>query len=181
MKGMRWSVMLVLGGALAGGCVHRQPSAFERALQAGDAQEMARLFDADSLLWRNEEALFHTAVARATPDGPVYDLERARTEMRVFLARFPQSTHRAEALSLDGLLSQLAELSARSGELSRRVDSLEARADSAAARTADQRRVSVQLQADLRRTQAELQSVQEELERLKAVDLRLAGRKHRNP
>ncbi len=159
-------------------CFAHTISPFERAYQSGDVREMTRIFDADSALWRNEQALFRTAVAHATP-GPVYDLERAHAELQLLLDRFPASPNRPVALSLDALIGQLQKLSARSDELTLRVDSLEARADSASARTAEQRRISTQLQADLRRTQAELQSVQQELERLKAVDLRLSNRKRR--
>lgn len=172
---------LVLASALALACAHAHPSAFDLAFTGGNVQEMARLFDADTSLWHSETALFRTAVARATPGSPVYDLERARAELQAFLTRFPSSPRRSVALSLDGLIAQLEKLSSRSGALSQRVDSLEARADSATARSLEQRRVSLQLQADLRRTQAELQAVQEELERLKAVDLRLGSRKHRSP
>lgn len=180
-RGLAACLLLAIACAATAACFHRHISAFDQAYEQGNVQEMTRIFDADSALWRNEQALFRTAIAHATPGGPVYDLQRARTELQVLLARFPESTHRPVALSLTALIAQLEKLSARGEELSMRVDSLEARADSATARTAEQRRVSFQLQADLRRTQAELQSVQDELERLKAVDLRLSNRKHRAP
>jgi chromosome segregation ATPase len=180
-RGLAACLLLAIACAATTACVHRHTNPFDQAYEQGNVREMTRIFDADSALWRNEQALFRTAIARATPGGPVYDLQRARTELQVLLARFPESSHRPVALSLTALIGQLEKQAARSDELSQRVDSLEAHADSAAARTAEQRRASFQLLADLRRTQAELQSVQEELERLKAVDLRLSTRKHRAP
>lgn len=182
---MRTALLLgLVGTALGGACAHAGGGPFDHAFDAGDFVEAARIFDADSALWRNEAALFHTATARAMPGSPVYDPVRAHAELQAFLDRFPRSEHRGEALSLDALLTQLQRLSdqnhalvLRADSLALRTDSLAARADSASARAAEQRRATTQLQADLRRTEEQLKAVQEELARLKAIDLRLSRRK----
>ncbi len=182
---MRTALLLgLVGTALGGACAHARGGPFDHAFDAGDYVEAARIFDADSALWRNEAALFRTATARAMPGSPVYDPARAHAELQSFLALFPQSDHRAEALRLSALLTQLEHLSnqnqtlaLRADSIAARADSLDVRADSASARLAEQRRMTLQLQADLRRTEAELKAVQDELARLKAIDLRLSRRK----
>ena len=177
------SLLLALVAAAPAACAHA-PSAFERALDDGRLVEAARMFDQDSALWRDEDAVFRTAVARAMPGSPIYDPLHAHAELQTFLARFPQSRHRAEAIHLDALLTQLRLLSnqnrslaLRADSLAERMDSLAARTDSANARAAEQRKMTLQLQADLRRSEAQLKSVQDELDRLKAIDLRLSRRK----
>ena len=175
---------LALGAALVAGCAHR--GAFDREIESGNVAEAARIFESDSALWHDENALFRTAAARAMPGSPIYDPAHAHVELDTFLARFPQSPRRGEALRLDALLTQLERLSTqnrslaeRADSLALRVDSLATRADSASTRAAEQRRTTLQLQVDLRRTEAELKAVQEELARLKAIDLRLSRRKPR--
>ncbi len=186
LRHARTTAALILAAATSAGCAHA--SAFERAFQhafdSGQVEEAARIFDSDSALWRNENALFRTATARAMPGSPIYDPANAHTELQAFLTYFPQSQHRGEALRLDALLvhlqrlsSQNRSLSLRADSLANRLDSLASRSDSANVRMAEQRRMTLQLQADLRRTEAELKSVQDELQRLKAIDLRLSRRK----
>ncbi len=177
------AVALLAVTGMVGACAHGG-GAFQRAYESGNVAEAARIFDHDSLLWRDPEALFRTASARAMPGSPVYDPTRAHAELQTFLALFPQSDHRADALRLDALLAQLQRLTNQNRALALRVDSfaartdsLAARADSAGAHLAEQHRLTLQLQADLRRTEAELKAVQEELARLKAIDLRLSRRK----
>jgi hypothetical protein len=166
---------LALATAL-GGCAH---NAFQRALDRGRLDEAARLFAADSTLQRRENPLFRMAVARATPGSTIYDPAEASAELRVFLDRFPRSSHRSEALRVAALLRQLERLSDQVARLTQRADSLAAHADSATARVVQLRRGSQELQFELRRSQANLQEVQEELARLKAIDLRLSGRRGR--
>lgn len=177
-------VVAALAAGLGAGCAHAHTDAFELAFDSGRIEEAARIFDGDSALWRDEKAFFRTATARAMPGSPIYDPAHAHAELQTFLTRFPQSEHRGEALRLDALLvdlerltTQNRSLSLRADSLADRLDSLSARSDSANARLAEQRRFSLQLQADLRRTEAELKSVQDELQRLKAIDLRLSRRK----
>ncbi len=177
------AVALLAAAGMGGACAHGG-GPYQRAFESGNVMEAARIFDQDTSLWRDEQALFHTAAARAMPGSPVYDPARAHAELRTFLALFPQSDHRAEALRLEALLGQLQRLAdqnralaLRADSLAARTDSLDARADSAGARLTEQRRATFQLQVDLRRTEAELKAVQEELARLKAIDLRLSRRK----
>ncbi len=177
------AVALLAVAGFGGACAHAG-GPYQRAFERGDIMEAAHIFDQDSSLWHDEQALFHTASARAMPGSPVYDPARAHAELQAFLTLFPQSEHRGEALRLDALLTQLQRLAnqnqaltLRADSLAARTDSLDARADSAGARLAEQRRATLQLQADLRRTEAELKAVREELARLKAIDLRLSRRK----
>ncbi len=183
MRGPFTAVALLALAGSAGACVHRVRP-FQRAFDSGNVAEATRIFDRDTSLWRDEQALFRTAAARAMPGSPVYEPARAHAELQSFLALFPQSEHRGEALRLEALLTQIERLShenralaLRADSLAARGDSLDARGDSTGARLAEQRRTTLQLQADLRRTDAELKAVQEELARLKAIDLRLSRRK----
>ena len=170
--------LLALVGIVAlAACAH---TAFDREIERGHLEEAIRLFDADSSLARDPSALFRAAAARATPGSPVYDPDRARTELQLLIDRFPGSPHRVEARRLDALLAELQRASENATRLSARVDSLSARMDSANSRVAEHRRGALQLQADLRRTQAELHEVRQELERLKAIDLQLSGHRRRD-
>ena len=171
--------------ALTGGCAH-QPDAFDKAFDSGQIAEAARIFDGDSSLQHDENALFRTAAARATPGYPIYDPGRAHAELRMLLDRFPQSPHRVDAMRLDALLTQIDRLSEQNRELEQNATTLAARIDSATSRVAEERRATLaatqaqaQLLADLRRTETELKSVQQELDRLKEIDLRLSRRKSR--
>ncbi|HEX9107945.1 MAG TPA: hypothetical protein VF832_11970 [Longimicrobiales bacterium] len=179
------TLTLCAGTLLAAACVH-QPRAFDKAYDSGQIAEAARIFDGDSALWRDQNALFRTAAARATPGNPIYDPARAHAELRVLLDRFPQSPHRVEALRLDALLSKIDRLTEQNRELEQNAATLAARIDSATNRLAEERRATLaatqaqsQLQADLRRTEAELKNVQQELERLKQIDLKLSRRRSR--
>lgn len=158
-------------------CAH---TAFDREFERGHVEEAIRVFDADSSLARDPNALFRAAAARATPGSPVYNPNLARTELQLLIDRFPGSPHRVEARRLDALLAELQRASDNAARLSARIDSLSVRMDSANARVAEHRRGAQQLQADLRRTQAELQEVRHELERLKAIDLQLSGHRSRD-
>lgn len=169
--------LLGLGIVFLAACAH---TAFDREFEQGHVEEAVRLFDADSTLSRNPNALFRAAAARATPGSAVYDPDLARAELQLLIDRFPGSPHRVEARRLDALLGELRRASDNAARLSARIDSLGARMDSANARGAEQHRTALQLQADLRRSQSELQEVRQELERLKAIDLQLSGHRHRD-
>lgn len=170
--------LLALGGiAFVAACAH---TAFDREFERGHLEQAIRVFDADTSLARDPNALFQAAAARATPGSPVYNPDLARAELQLFIDRFPRSSHRVEARRLQALLAELQRAAENAARLSARVDSLSARMDSASSRVAEQRRGALQLQAELRRSQAELQEVRQELERLKAIDLQLSGRRRRD-
>lgn len=160
-------------------CATTRITPFQRAVRDGDEAEIVRMFDRDSALHRNEDALFHVAVARTTPGSRAYDLGRARAELDTLLALYPQSRHRPDALRLDSLIATIDRLSADTLRLSRSAAQLSDKADSLQARVADAHRSTAQLQADLKKTEQQLHDVQEELERLKTVDLRLARPRRR--
>ncbi len=173
--------LLCFGCIVALGACASAP--FDRFVEQGRWSDAARAFSADSSLLNSEHALYTAGVFHGTPARPTYDLERARTLLRLFLSRFPESGHRGDASDRLSMLDEVARMRDSSGararvvesrvaELTAEVQRLHAVIDSMVTIGDGVRRSTVRLESDLRERDEQLRALRLELRQLKEIDLK---------
>jgi hypothetical protein len=111
-------VALALPGLACVASFACSPSDLDRNFDEGRYLEVARAFEADSVLHDDEGALYRTGVAFALPNSEVRDPARARQLFDRLLRLHPQTTYRQQTEWLLAFLDREEEL----GEEVRRLD-----------------------------------------------------------
>jgi hypothetical protein len=174
MKIAPFLVAGVLALAVAGCAGNR----FDRHFAAGNFQEVARLFEADSSLHADPAALYRAGLAYALPESPVYDPDRALEVFDLLQARHPKHPQREHVAQLQQLL-RLADLQ-QERQLSRdaRLRAQQTEIEELKAQLARERQraetlltTTERLEREARERDARLRALQEELAALKQIDL----------
>lgn len=169
----------LIAAALLAGCGTSQ---VERRFQVGDFPEVVRLFEADSALFNDADALFRAGVAYALPESSVHDAERAARIFDRLLVLDPVHPQRMHVEHMQQFLratlenrqsgeEALRELTARVDEQRRQLTALEEQLTRERAR-ADAARTSVErLDREIRERESRIQALEAELAALKQIDL----------
>lgn len=176
------AAMLAVAATLsATGCV--KPSQFDRDFVAEQWSDAAREFAADPSLRNNEHALYRAGVIFGTPRRPTYDPAKALELFSALLARFPSTSHRADATARLLLLEDVlrlqreagvheVELQAQVAALTRDIHDVRARLDLATSQSESLQKIITRLEAERRDREEQLRALRQELQRLKEIDLR---------
>lgn len=186
----RVAVLVMALGAGAAGCGTTRP-AFDEHLRAGRWTEAAAMFERDSALHDDPDALRRIADVHAVPQRPEWDPERAarlyalaRTHARRGWT-MPLASERAAALveevlrlreerrrSERDLVVRVAAAEASVAALRAERDSLARTVASSDAEIASRVRSITRLERSLQESEAEARSLRSALEKLKAIDLK---------
>jgi Trp operon repressor len=167
--------------ALAVACVHT--TQFDQYLAREQWLEAAREFSTDSTLRGNEHAIYRAALLFGTPGRVTYNADSARALLTRLLTRFPETSHREDAVARLALLDQLVTtqrtaefraraLEARIDSLTRVTRELRSRADSTATQSDSLRATIVRLEAERKEREDQLKALRLELQQLKEIDLK---------
>lgn len=160
-----------------------KPSQFDRYMATGSWSDAAREYAADPSLQQSERAVYEAGLLFSTPGRVTYDPPKARETLNRFLARFPDSDHRADVtarlLLIEEMLRTRQATTAREKELEKQIASLtretrdlRVRLDSALV-AGDSVRATIKRIEDERRDRDEqIKALRLELQRLKEIDLR---------
>lgn len=166
-------------------------SRFDQHFEAGEYTAASRIFEQESALREDEDALFRAGLIYALPTSPVYDPARARALFDELIELHPNTKYRADLPFLEGLLLEIERLDALADNHHEMVRRLEKRLEEIEQRAAEldslliESRAEVdtlrsrneELEAELQTRRAEISVLREELDRLKAIDL--GGRRTR--
>lgn len=181
--------LVVLGTLVlaASGCAS---SEFNRHFDSGRYDEALDVFESDSGMAADDQALYRAALLHTLPDGPAYDPARAVTLLEHLLLSRSESSHRGEAALLLDLLNgiedtradatrrqvelerEVARLSEEAGRLEEELAWLHTRLERQEEDREALYQVIFRMTADLQQRYEEFAALQDELERLKAIDLR---------
>lgn len=186
-----WLVVTMSAG-IEGCAGHR--SGFEEHLRAGRWTEAAALFERDSALHRDPDALRRMADVRAVPRRPEWDPDRAAALYRAARReggdgwRMPATSERAAALVDEVIrlrderrageretLARLAHAESSIATLRAERDSLARLVAVSDEEIASRARLIARLERALQEREAEARSLRSALEKLKAIDLKQPG------
>lgn len=112
--------------ALGSGCASSGgPHPFDRLYDQGDWVGAAAVFESDSVLQQDPDALFRAGLVYARAGTEVYDPPRARTLMEEILRRHPDSEFAAPASVVRSLVRELERASELVVSLRNRIGDLE--------------------------------------------------------
>ena len=178
--GILW-LGILLAVLLAGGCQRRRQTPAvpavprshlergEQSLRAGDYLQAVAAYEAylkeQPEGARRDQALYHLALAHAFAESPVRDLRKAAALLRELLETLPESSYRAEAVVLQSLLAETAELRAEAQQREQDIQTL--------SENSQQQEQQVQtLSEDVQQREQRIRALSEELQRLKEIDMR---------
>jgi tetratricopeptide (TPR) repeat protein len=90
----RRCLMVAIAGSVSAACAS---SEIDRYFEEEQYVQTTLVFETDSSLATDEDALFQAGVSYALPDSPVHDAERALELLERLLALYPDTKHRQEA------------------------------------------------------------------------------------
>ena len=171
----------LLLGVLATACA--RATQFDRYYEREQWSDALKEFSSDPSLRNNEHALYRVALIYGTPGRPTYKPDSARVLLTALLSRFPETTHRDEAVARLALLDQLVttqraaevrahDLEARIDALTRETQSLRARADSGVSQSDSLRAAIKTLETERKERDEQLKALRLELQQLKEIDLK---------
>jgi hypothetical protein len=181
------SIAIVAAVFVVAACATTQ---FDRALNAHRWSDAASAFDADTALQHDETALFRAAMLYTFPTRATYDPERARELFRKFLALYPDSPNRQQAIDQLALLeamqrvetvsdqrvrdlqNKIAQIALDTVHLHARLDSIAVRLQAEQDQSALLRKVTTRLESDLQDRETQLRALNDELNHLKEIDLK---------
>lgn len=185
---LRSTLLAVVAGLLAlAACATTQ---FDRAFNAHRWSDAASAFDADTTLLHNESALFRAAMLYTFPTRATYDPAHARELFRKFLALYPDSPNRQQAIDQLALLeamervetvsdqrirdlqNKIAQIALDTVHLHARLDSVAVRLQAEQDQSALLRKVTTRLESDLQDRETQLRALNDELNHLKEIDLK---------